>query len=248
MKGYNLSVLAFLLIFSGSLSAQDVRITPPELIFDGHRLFVSYDLISSNPDDLFYVWLEVERQNGSTVRLRTPQGDIGDNITPGGNKMITWIPEMDMVFLNEEVFVEVKAERYEGSFKKGSAMLLSAVMPGLGQSRIYGGSPWWLTGIAAYGAVAGGVVSHLGYLSTYDSYRSEIDPVKRIDLLTKAQQQKDLSAVLITSGAAIWAVNMVWVAVVPQRYKPLRHAPHVSFDPSFDPTRGDALFTVRVNF
>ena len=248
MRGYNLVIIALMLIFTGSMAAQDVRITPPELVFDGHRLFVSYDLVSSNPNDLFYVWLEVERENGTPVRVRTPQGDIGDRVTPGANKMITWIPEMDMVFINEEVFVEVMAERYQRSFSKGRAILLSAAMPGWGQSRIYDGSPWWLTGLVSYGTLAGGVVSHLGYQSTWDSYLGELDPVKRSDLLMKAQDQKDLSSVLLASGAAIWAANMVWVALVPQRYQPLRHAPHVSLAPAIDPGRGDALFTFRVNF
>ncbi len=239
----------FLLFFFLPLNfySQGFRLTRPGLNFDGSQLMISYDLTSNNQKELFYVWVEIEKKNGEALPATRLNGEVGEHIRPGSSKSITWIPEADNVYLNEEVFVEVKAERYIPSFKKGQAMLLSAALPGLGQSRIYNGSPWWLTGVTAYGAIAGGLIANMGYVNTYDSYRTEDDPVKRVDLLTTAQQQKDISTALIASGAAIWAVNMIWAAVVPQRYQPLRHAP-LSFNPSIEPQRGDALLTLKFNF
>ena len=243
------TLLFFLFTILPALFSQSVRLTRPALNFDGSRLMISYDLTSNNQKDLFYVWVEIEKDNGEAVPASRLNGEIGEYIKPGSRKNITWVPEADNVFLDEEIFVEVKAERYVPAFNKGSAMLRSAILPGLGQTAIYNGSPWWLTGMAAYGAVAGGLIANISYVNTYDSYRTEADPVKRVDLLTRAQQQKDMAAVLISSGAAIWAVNMIWVAAVPQRYQPLRHVPYlISLDPSIEPKRGDALLTLRINF
>ena len=66
-------------------------------------------------------------------------------------------------------------------------------MPGLGQTKISKGKPYWLTGVAAYGALAGGFIVHQSYLKTYDSYRVEEDPLKRKDLFDKTQKQMNIS-------------------------------------------------------
>jgi len=70
---------------------------------------ISYDLASNSQKDLFYVWVEIEKNNG----------EAGEFIRPGSRKNITWVPGSDNIFLNEEIFVEVKAERYVPAFNKG---------------------------------------------------------------------------------------------------------------------------------
>lgn len=95
--------------------SQGFQITPPKLDFDGRQLSISYDFVDNCQTDLFYVWVEMEKKNGETVRMRSISGDVGDNIKASKNKQITWIPEKDSIFHNEVVFVEVKAEKYLSS-------------------------------------------------------------------------------------------------------------------------------------
>ena len=78
----------------------------------------------------------MEKKNGELIKMKGISGDAGDKIKAGKNKQITWVPEKDSVFLNEVVYVEVKAEKYVKSFNKGSMMLLSTAFPGLGQTKI----------------------------------------------------------------------------------------------------------------
>ncbi|MFO7924141.1 MAG: hypothetical protein R6U58_10660 [Bacteroidales bacterium] len=241
------TLFMFLIILACQSVAQDFRITPPELNFDGNRLNIAYDILSDNSDDLFYVWVEIEKQNGEAVRVKTPEGDVGEKIKPGRNKRISWVPETDMVFLNEEVFVEIKAERYLKSFSKGSLMLKSAVLPGLGQSSASGGRPWWLAGVATYGALAAGFITYQGHLSTYDLYLSEDDPFNRVELFDKAQSQRDIANVLFISGAAAWAANMIWMVATPDRYQPLRHAPF-AVNPYLSPYYGNTGLIVTIKF
>jgi len=67
----------------------------------------------------------------------------------GGNKKITWTPANDSVFLNEMVFIEVKAEKYVKSFKKRFHDAVVNSIARLGQTKISNGKPWWLTGIVS---------------------------------------------------------------------------------------------------
>ena len=240
-------LIFFLLFLTFTSFSQGFQITPPKLVFDGRQLLISYDVVNNNQADQFYVWVEMEKKNGEPIEMKAISGDVGENVKAGKNKKITWVPENDGILLNEEVYVEIKAEKYVKSFNKGSAMLMSTAMPGLGQTKISKGKPWWLTGIVAYGALAGGLVVHSSYLKTYDSYRTEEDPSSRADLLNQAQQQMNLSSVLVVSGAALWAANIFWVALTPNRYQPLQHV-KLSLGQSTGPYKGTTLLSLRLNF
>lgn len=235
-----------LLSLSAISSSQGVQISPLKLEFDGRQLSITYDFNNSKESDQFYVWVEMEKKDGQSIKIRSVTGDVGDTRS-GKNKKITWDPGNDSIFLDEEVSVEVKAERYEKSFNKGSMMLMSTLVPGLGQSKISNGKPYWLMGVASYGALAGGVIVNQSYKKTYDSYLIEEDPVKRSELLDKAQSQKDMAGVLIISGAAIWAANLIWVATIPNKYKPLKHAKLSLIQPA-GPLKGTTLLSLKVNF
>ena len=148
---------------------------------------------------------------------------------------------------HEEIFIEVKAERYTKSFNRGSIMLKSTVFPGWGQTNISKGKPWWLTGLVTYGTLAGGYLFHKSYLKSYDSYKIEVDPIKRADLLGQTQKQRNISTVMIYSAVSAWAVNFIWVALTPNRYKPLEHA-KFSLHSSPDPYNGGLLLSLRLDF
>ena len=103
--------ISFILL-AGKSYSQDVLITPPKLEFNGTQLIISYDILDSNLADNFFVWVEMERTNGESIRVTSLFGDVGKNIKPGTNKQIIWVPGKDSIYLDDEVFVEVKAEKY----------------------------------------------------------------------------------------------------------------------------------------
>jgi hypothetical protein len=247
MKTRKLFLLIPLIFLFHTSSAQDFRITSPKLEFDGNQLMIVYDIVDKNQSDQFYVWVEMEKKNGESVKTKSFSGDVGDKVKAGSSKKITWFPALDSVFLNEEVLVEVKAEKYEKSFNKGTMMLMSTAVPGLGQTRISKGKPWWLTGVVAYGALAGGLIVHQKYLKTYDKYKVEEDLLSRKELFNQTQKQMNMSSALIVSGAALWAVNMVWVAIIPNRYQPLKYV-KLSLNKTAGPLKETTLLTFRLNF
>jgi hypothetical protein len=242
--------LFLILLFLSSIVisfSQGFLITPLKLEFDGKQLQITYDFVNKSDADEFYVWVEMEKKNGEPLRIKALSGDVGKTKS-GKNKKITWVPDKDSVYLDEEVSVEVKAEKYVKSFNKGSMLLMSAVMPGLGQTKISKGKPYWLAGVASYGALAGGFISYQGYVKSFDSYNAEAtDAKKRQDFLTKAQSQLNMSSVLFISGAAIWVANLFWVAAIPNKYQPLKHV-NLSLDQSRGPLKGTTLLSLKVNF
>ncbi len=207
-----------------SLCSQNFMITQPKLEFDGYRLTITYDLVAKSKSDVYYVWVELRGQDGNPIRAYSIKGEVGDSIRAGSNKVITWAPEDDAIFINEDVTVEVKGEMFEKEFSKGKMVALSTVVPGLGQTKVKE-KPWWLTSIPAYGALAGGVLYHNKYTNTYDRYlKTTDDPVERADLLEQSQKENNLAGALLISAGVIWAANIVWMAATPNRYKPMQHA------------------------
>jgi hypothetical protein len=223
MKKQRLFISMFFLFLLLKASSQEIQITPPKLEFIDNNLSIQYDLLSTKPTDKFYIWIEVEKSNGEKINIKSLSGDIGADVTPGRNKKIIWNPEKDSIFIDENIFVEIKAEKYKKSFNKGKMILLSTVFPGWGQTKIYKGKPWWLTGAVFYGTMTAGIIFHQNYLKNYDSYSIETDPVKRNKVLQQAQDQLNYSNALIYSAATAWAANILWVALIPNRYKPLQH-------------------------
>jgi hypothetical protein len=246
MKKYGSYLVLFFLFLVNQSYSQSFELSPPKIEFDGSLVSISYDIISQKPTDLFYTWLEIEKANGEKIFPKDLSGDIGPDIRAGTNKKITWTPAQDSVNLAlEEVFIEVKAEKYIKSFNKSSAVLQSLVLPGWGQSKIKA-APGYIAGIALYGALAGGFVLHQNALENYDSYKIENDPVKRTDLYNKAQSGLNFSSALMYSAAAAWLANLVWTAVIPNSYKPLQHS-NVTLNPVKSP-EGDLLLSLKLDF
>lgn len=239
-------VLALLLLVTPGINSQDFQITPPKLEFDGKKLQISYDILNNKESDQLFVWVEIQKKNGEPLRAASLSGDIGD-IKAGKTKVITWIPENDSLFLNEMVDVEIKAEKYVKSYNKGSMVLLSLVMPGLGQTKISKGKPYWIMGVAAYGTLAGGFIYNSKANKSYEQYQVEEDPKKRSELYDQTQKQMNMAGAMFISSAAIWTANLFWVIATPNRTLPLKYG-KVALVPSADPLRGNMLLTMRVNF
>jgi hypothetical protein len=246
MKSKSISLFLFLIIFADCIYCQDFTITPPRIEFNGKQLLITYDLIGKSKSNPYYVWIEAEKKNGESIKVKNLAGDAGD-VFGGKDKKITWELERDSVFLNEEVLVEVKAEKYLRAYNKGSAMLMSIALPGLGQTKASNGKPYWLMGIATYGALTGGLILHSSSEKNYDLYTVEEDPEVRKDLFDQAQKQLNISSGLLISSAVLWTTNLIWMAAMPNRYLPLKNA-KLTVNRMPGPINRQTLLTLRINF
>jgi hypothetical protein len=249
MKNQTLFLCLIFLIICPRSFSQNFLITEPKLEFDtlNLKLSISYDLINKDQTDIFFMWVEIRNKNGVLIKANSFKGDVGDSIKPGNDKKIYWIPEDDAVYIDEDVTVELSGEKYIRTFNKGSMIALSAVVPGLGQSKMNKGKPWWLLGIPAYGALAGGFIVHGAYQDSYNAYLNSTDQIERTDFLNKSQKQKNLSGALFISAATLWGANIIWVAATPNRYRPLQHTKLSINSVPFNQNRV-TLLSVRVDF
>lgn len=242
-----LFIILLFIILAGKSNAQNYIITQPRLEIEGNQVLISYDIIAKNVSDKFYIWIEVKKSDGEKINATALSGDVGADIQAGNNKKIIWDPERDSVFLNEDIFVNINAEKYIKSFNKGSMVLKSAIFPGWGQTKISQGKPWWLLGAAVYGTMAGGYLYHKKYHKSYESYKNEEDPLIRADLLEQSEKQLKISKSMIYSATAVWALNVVWVALIPDRYQPLQHM-KLSIKSSQDLYNKGVLLSLKFDF
>lgn len=223
MKIHNISLcLIFLFLLANSYS-QDFTLTKTGLEFDGRQLIISYNIKSGSINDRFFVWLDIEKVNGEIIKPKALFGDIGENVKSGSEKKIIWIPEQDSIFLNENIIVEVKAEKYTKTYNKGPTLFRSMIFPGWGQSKINNKKSWILAGVVIYGVATGGLVTNNRSHNTYDTYKTEEDFLKRNDLFETSQKELKLSRTLIFSAVTAWTVNIFWVVLTPNVHKPLQH-------------------------
>lgn len=247
MKKQRLFLFLFSLILVSKSFSQGVILTQPRLESNGNQLIIGYDIITKNNADQFYIWVEIKKSNGEIIKANSLSGDIGANVKAGSNKKIIWSPEQDSIFLNEDILVEVKAEKYNKTFNKGSIMLKSIIFPGWGQTTVGKGRPWWLTGVAVYGALTGGYIYHSKYLNSLKSYKAEEDPLKREAYLQQTQKELNMSTALIYSAASVWAVNVLWVALTPNKNQPLQHA-KISLNSSPTLYNRELLLSLKLDF
>ncbi|MBA7522656.1 hypothetical protein ES705_14776 [subsurface metagenome] len=243
--------LFFLLVFLPLLaySQEQITISKPTLELVGSKLIIEYDISNSDPSDFFIIWIEVSDSHGNKISALSLSGDHGDDVRGGRNKSIIWDLEKDNVLLNEQISIEIKAEKKavaasspertggepltsERKISRGDIIFSSMLFPGLGQTRNSGGKPYWIMGVAFYGCIAGSV-----YMSRVDLEESEIN-------------QDKISKALGYSAIGIWAINMVWAFAMPvedgnQAYRQVRR---IQFNPGYDPVAGNALLTLSYRF
>jgi hypothetical protein len=198
-------------------------------------------------NDKFRIIIEIKKSNGESIVPKSITGDLGDNIKPGNNKIIIWDLGKDGFYLNEEITFEIFGEKQSQNFSRSSIVLMSVVLPGLGQTKMTS-KPYWLGGVAAYGALAGGYIFYKSSLDTYELYDSEInDPLKREDLWNHVQKKYNISNILFISAATIWISNIIWASIAPISNQPGKYA-RLQLEPVVDPYYRGALVSLRIDF
>jgi len=208
-------ILTVALMFTGQqLKAQKVKIETTNLEILNNKLLIDYQFVKSKSTHHYSVWVEITKSTGEKINANALSGDIGDNITGGENKQIVWDYNKDGIILNDEINVEVFANITVLGPGMGKAMLLSAVLPGLGLTAIDKGKPYWLMGVAAYGLLGGSIYLNNQAVQQYNDYLNESeDAMLSQDLLSRAQGSDQLSKTLGYSALGVWLGSMVWTVL-----------------------------------
>jgi len=222
-----------LLIFPQIIYCQrNITITKPRIEIFEENLIINYDILNAKPSDFYKVWIEVNDVEGNKINAISVTGDVGMEVKGGTGKRIVWNVVSDKIYIDKEIIIEVRAEKSTKEIKlketeeskmnltdisKANMIITTVPLPGLGQSLLKRGKPYWLVGVAGYGFLAGSVVLNHMAASTYDDYNLSIVYDERMSLFDEAVQKDKYSKYLAYSAIGIWAADLIWVIATPTK-------------------------------
>jgi hypothetical protein len=237
----NFIAIAISVFYLQAQTGKEVRNIDFTVIND--TMVILYDFANSSEQDIFTVSVSVKTINGKVFNPKTITGDVGNNVKGGRDKRIVWNVAKDNISLDEEGFIEITAtikikkpitadnnivekdnkdkspvvnQNIQSSTKTtstGKAILLSTVMPGLGNSKLSEGKPYWIIGVASYSCLAGGIITSISSSSALKNYNSAATEESRDSYYTKSENNANLSTYLFIGAGVLWVGDLIFTAV-----------------------------------
>ncbi|MFC2115916.1 hypothetical protein ACFLTU_05545 [Bacteroidota bacterium] len=105
----SLFVICFFIINPVCIAQTPVNISDPEIELKDSIVHISYDILNSSGADRHIVRIEITDSEGTMIDAKAFAGDIGENISGGNNKHITWNIGADRILLNEDIYITIFA-------------------------------------------------------------------------------------------------------------------------------------------
>lgn len=87
--------------------AQTIQVSDPRMELKDNIIHITYDILNSDPSDKFIVSIHVTDVNENRINANSLTGDIGDKVSGGSNKHITWDLKADNIFMNAKIYVKI---------------------------------------------------------------------------------------------------------------------------------------------
>jgi hypothetical protein len=262
-------LLLISLLFRHHCQAQTpIQISDPKLELKGNIIHISYNILNSKTSEKYSVSIEITDSAGNKINAKAFAGDIGDYVSGGNTKHVTWNLEADSIFMDAEIFIKIYAkavhlpepvitEKEEDtaeivpiSFNRTGIIFQSLAFPGLGLSRMTG-KPHWIRGAAGYGCIAGSIYFNRKAVSTYEDYKNQITVEDAQNLYDASANQDAISEALAYTAIAIWVADFIWTMVGTSELKKKSSTSDTSgfsFGSSFEPLSNRPLIAIRYSF
>jgi len=262
--------------FSNCFSQTSARVSKPELILENDQLIISYDITAVNQDDIFRVWVKITDANNYKINALALSGDIGDQVSGGTGKKISWNFIEDKVDPETEIFLEVYAEAQRKSVEEpaeiagdkaeeitetadtelhetrkyslGKSLYKSALFPGLGFTGINQSKLHLAKGAAGYGLIASTFVFNRLAISNRAKYLASEDISEKNKLYTTYTNQDLVSKVCAYSAIGIWTVEIVWLLIDINAKNRVSDNFPVRIAPGYDPVLGTPTLCLSYQF
>ncbi|MBN2520293.1 MAG: hypothetical protein JXB17_07305 [Bacteroidales bacterium] len=184
---------------------------------DNQIIVVIYDIDNSSAIERYNIELTFVDFNGNRIVPRSIRGDVGNDIKGGKNKVIYWDVLNDVEELGR-VRARVTVKGVTEHLGNSSNALLSVMVPGLGDYYVKNKrnmiiKPVFRT-ITAYGLVGYGIYNYIDFNKKFKEYNDKDTPREDFDrLFNEATTSLHRSYVASSIGAAIWASDVIWVAI-----------------------------------
>ena len=212
-KSFIFFITLFLLLFHFvSYTQETVKLTKPRLELIDNYINIFYDILNSDQSDKFKIWVEITDSTGNKVNVQSLSGDIGENISGGNNKKITWDLKADSIYPDAGVYIQVNAEIIKPfkSISRGGVFLKSLAFPGWGLSSMNKSKPHWLKGVAGYGCIAASVIYNKKAVSSYDDYLQSNDIQDTKIFFDNSVKEDNLSEIFAYAAIGIWLTDFIW--------------------------------------
>jgi len=267
-----LSLLVTLLFLTDPLcyAQTSIQISDPRLELKNNGIYISYDILNSDPSDMFSILLSIKDEDGNLISANTVEGDIGEAVPGGDNKQIIWDFRADQIVINGDIYINISAEvippviadskdrkgkdvstgTESGEFSRTGLIFQSVVFPGLGLSRLTG-KPHWLRGVTGYGCVAGAVVMNRLAVSSYEDFKSAGTVEIANSALAESSSQDNLSDMLGYAALGIWISDFIWTLVGTSRLNDGEYSSdlnRISLNSGLDPLSNLPLVGITFRF
>jgi len=219
-----LLALIFAIFFSLiNINAQSFKILTKGVKGVDDKLVVSYEFTKFKQKQNFNVWLEIKDSEGNKLNIKNVSGDVGENIKGGKNKQIIWDYLADNIVIDDNIGIEVKAEliipeKTISEITLVKALMLSAVVPGLGLAKVKQKNAFLAFSAITYGTAIMSVVFNKNANNSYNEYISGTE-LSTGSSFSKSSSQKSMSNVFLYTAIASWTGNMIWTYLAAKNNK-----------------------------
>lgn len=227
----------FIMLFGNMiLNAQDFKIVTKSAEIVNDQVMVTYEFETFKKNQKFKVWIEIKKSSGEKIDVKSLSGDIGKDIDGGKNKEIIWDFLNDKILIDDEIGIEVFAtlinnneqiiiendivdNENQKTISSGKALLLSAVLPGMGIAKVKQQKYFLALSVITYGTAA---MSYIYNNMAYNNYTDYLDNEiisSESASFNKSKKQKSMSKIFLYTAAATWTTNLIWTAVAASKNK-----------------------------
>lgn len=218
-KHFKYSLLLLILVISTFCRAQNQSANTSNIDFrfnDG-KIYITYDIINSESNELYNVTTTIFRQDGSKLNATTLSGDILE-VKGGNSKIIIWDQNKDGYVLDEKIYVTLGIVT-KVNVPLAKHLLKSTVFPGWGDYKVRNGKFHFLYGVAGFGAIGASIYMNSQANQSYTNYKKSLDFNESNNLFNKAKQQQTLSYVFASAAALVWTFDLATLLHKTQKVK-----------------------------
>ncbi len=202
------SLLLLILVISAFCHAQNqsANTSNIDFRFNTGKIYISYDIINSEANELYNITTSVFREDGSKLNATTLSGDIVE-VKGGNGKTIMWDQSKDGYVLDEKIYVTLGIAT-KVNIPLAKHLLKSALFPGWGDYKVRNGKFHFLYGVAGFGAISASIYMNAQASQSYTNYKKSLDFNESNNLFNKAKQQQTLSNVFASTAALVWTLDL----------------------------------------
>lgn len=220
MKNYfKNSLLLLILVISTFCNAQNQSANTSNIDFrfnDG-KIYITYDIINSEANELYNITTTVFREDGSKLNATSLSGDILE-VKGGNSKIIIWDQNKDGYVLDEKIYITLGIAT-KVNVPLAKHLLKSAVLPGWGDYKVRNGKFHFLYGVAGFASIGASIYMNSQANQSYTNYKKSLDFNESNNLFNKAKQQQTLSYVFASSAALVWTFDLATLLHKTQKVK-----------------------------